>query len=391
MTDSSIRILLVDDSNLNLEILSDALRRYNPITAINGEKAIELAAQPPPPDLILLDIIMPGLNGIDVCKQLKQNPKTAEIPVIFITAQSDSTTILQGFEVGAIDYITKPFNIPELMARVKTQITIKLARDQNRRLMQKIEGMNQKLTDSIRYARKIQHASLPKQDFLKKNMPEHFILFKPKDIVSGDFYWIKNIDNKLVIVAADCTGHGVPGAIMSIFGIAYLHEIIDTNKVTQPATILNSLRSTLIESLQQDETSEIKDGMDICIVTLDKGKGVLEYAAAFNPLYKIRDNKITVFPADHMPVSIGETDNPYTHHAIQYQSGDCFYLFTDGFVSQFGGPNNKKIKHQRFREMLLNNYHLPMQEQLKIYDEYFETWRESQEQVDDVLLIGIRL
>lgn len=383
-------ILLVDDSGVNLDVLNDALKRYHNLSARNGPAAIRLALSEPKPDLILLDVIMPGMDGYEVCRRLKANQQTHDIPIIFITAQNDSASILKGFEAGAIDYITKPFNIPELMARVKTQLTIKMARDQNIRLIQKIEAINTKLTTSIEYARKIQRASLPKCDFLEKVLPEHFVLLKPRDIVSGDFYWVGKVKNKVVTVVADCTGHGVPGAIMSMFGVAYLHEIVGNNGITKPSEIIDELRSIVIESLQQDVDSEVKDGMDISILTIDESEGLVEMAGAFNPVYLIRNNELTIIPADHMPVSIGETDRPFSNHRMNYEKGDCFYLFTDGFASQFGGPQNKKLKQIGFRNLLLENHSRPMNEQKPVYDQFFETWKGSCEQIDDVLLMGIR-
>ncbi len=391
MTDLTPTILLVDDSPVNIEILTDSLSRYKLTTANNGEEALEIAFSRQKPDLILLDVIMPGMDGYEVCRFLKANELTRDIPIIFITGQTDPENILKGFESGAIDYITKPFNIIELQARVKTQLTIKMARDQNQRLIRKIEAINKKLTDSIEYAKKIQNASLPKPDFLNRVMPEHFVLLKPRDIVSGDFYWVGQVDAKLVIIAADCTGHGVPGAIMSMFGVAYLHEIVGKNGETHPATILNELRRIVIESLQQDEKSEVKDGMDISIVTIDVAHQQIEYAGAFNSILHIRDEALTILPADHMPVSYGEIDRSFKNHVFPYQKGDCIYMYSDGFASQFGGTNDKKLMQKGFREMIMTHHHHPMPEQRRIFNDFFVKWKGFNDQIDDVLLMGIRL
>ncbi|MCA1744303.1 MAG: response regulator [Bacteroidales bacterium] len=384
-------LLLVDDSNINLEILREVLKRYQLLSAGNGEDALLLASSEPKPDLILLDVIMPGMDGFETCRKLKERSFSKNIPVIFITGQNDADQILKGFEVGAVDYITKPFNVPELKARVKTQLTIKMARDQNQRLMQKIESVNQQLTASIGYAQKIQNASLPKQAYLDRIMPEYFVLLKPRDIVSGDFYWVGEVDGRLVVVAADSTGHGVPGAIMSMFGVAYLNQIVGYQRVATPSLILDQLRRIVIESFQQTETSEVKDGMDISVLSIDRKQQSIEFAGAFNPLYIIRNNELTIVSADHMPVSIGEVDRPYHNHVFPYQKGDALYLFSDGYASQFGGPDDKKIKSIGFRQLILDHHHLPMDEQKAIYDQYFEAWKGSGDQVDDVLLIGIRL
>lgn len=384
-------LLLVDDSNVNLEILKEVLKRYHLLTACNGKDAIRLATSEPKPDLILLDVIMPGIDGFETCQILKDHEFSRNIPVIFITGQNESNNILKGFEVGAVDYITKPFNVPELKARVNTQLTIKMARDQNQRLIQKVVSVNKQLTDSILYAQRIQNASLPKPMYLDQVMPEYFVLLKPRDIVSGDFYWVGGVDGQLVVVAADSTGHGVPGAFMSMFGVAYLNQIIGYQRVTTPSKILDMLRDIVIESFQQTETSEVKDGMDISVLTIDRLKQHIEFAGAFNPLYIVRNNELTIVSADHMPVSIGEVNRPYHNHVFPYQKGDALYLFTDGYGSQFGGPDDKKIKSVGLRELILGNHLLPMQEQSVIYDAFFEQWKGAADQVDDVLLMGMRL
>ncbi len=384
-------ILLVDDSPVNLEILKEILSRYNTICASDGDMAMEIAFSRNKPDLILLDVVMPGMDGYEVCHILKSNDLSKDIPIIFITGQNDSTSILKGFEAGAIDYITKPFNMLELKARVKTQLSIKLARDQNQRLITKIRTVNKKLTDSIEYGKMIQTASLPQKEHLVKIMPEHFIMLKPRDIVSGDFYWVEELEDKLIIVVADCTGHGVPGAFMSMFGVAYLNQIVGKNGFTQPAEIINELRRIVINSLRQDKESGVKDGMDISIISIDKRSKQIEYAGAFNDMMLIRDNEVSIYEADHMPVSIGEIDKPYTNHVIDYQSNDCIYLYTDGFPSQFGGSNDKKLMQKGFRKLLHNHHQEPMQQQLQSYENFFATWKGVNDQIDDVLVMGIRL
>ncbi|TRX70917.1 response regulator [Carboxylicivirga sp. M1479] len=391
MTQFNPNILLVDDSAVNLEILKEALSRYNTTTATNGDEAMEIAFSRNKPDLILLDVVMPGMNGYEVCSILKSNDLSKDIPIIFITGQNDAESILRGFEAGAIDYITKPFNIMELKARVKTQLSIKMARDQNQRLINKIRTVNKKLTDSIEYAKKIQNASLPSQDYLNKVLPEHFIMLRPRDIVSGDFYWVEQTGNELIIVAADCTGHGVPGAFMSMFGVAYLHEIVGKNGITQPAEIINELRRIVIESLKQDENSEVKDGMDISVIKIDKTAQTIDFAGAFNDMLLIRNKEMQIYQADHMPVSIGEVNKPYTNHTIPYKKDDCVYLYSDGYPSQFGGPNDKKLMQKGFRSLLLENHQHPMPQQGDIYNNFFDMWKGINDQIDDVLVMGLRL
>lgn len=391
MTNPTPTVLIVDDSRVNIALLKEILNQYHIISAHNGLDAIEIAAQEPMPDLILLDVMMPGIDGYEVCRRLKQNTKTADIPVVYITAQIEAENIIKGFESGAIDYISKPFKIPELKARVKTQLAIKQANDQNEALIQKIEEMNKKLTDSIAYAEKIQNASFPRIEYLNKVMPEYFVLLKPRDIVSGDFYWVYKVKNKLVVIAVDCTGHGVPGAIMSVFGITFLRAIVEIRHEVSPAAILNEMRRLVIEALQQTEESEIKDGMDMSIVTLDLDTSTLEFAGAFNPVYIIRNNELITLEADSMPVSYGEIDQSFTNKIFTFQKDDCVYLFSDGFASQFGGPANKKLKQAGFKRMLLDNHTLSMKLQHDAFNRFFDEWMGTNEQIDDVLLMGMRL
>ncbi|MBN2165111.1 MAG: response regulator [Marinilabiliaceae bacterium] len=384
-------VLLVDDFPLNIEILKGALTRYNNITASNGEEALKKAMGDNKPDLILLDVIMPGLNGYEVCNILKKNDQTKDIPIIFITAKTDQDSILKGFEAGAIDYILKPFNIMELKARVKNQLAIKIARDQNQRLLKRIENINKQMTDSIAYAQKIQTASMPRPDFLTKVLPDHFIFWRPKDIVSGDFYWAGTVESKIIVAVADCTGHGVPGAIMSMFGIAYLNEIVGRKGECKPSVIIDELRRIVINSLQQSEGSEVKDGMDISVVSIDYSTNKLEYAGAFNSMFFIRGGKLTVFQADHMPVSIGEIDKAFKNYEIDFVKGDCVYLFSDGFASQFGGPHDKKLMRKGFKQMILSRHNLNMAIQKQEFEDFFDQWMGDNDQVDDVLLMGIRI
>lgn len=391
MTDNTATILIVDDSGVNIQLLRNVLRRYNILDANNGPEAIRLSLSQPKPDLILLDVMMPGMDGYEVCRQIRRNEKTSDIPIIFVTGQTDPESILNGFEAGAIDYISKPFNVVELKVRVKTQVSIKMARDQNRRLVRKIESINQKLTDSIRYAQKIQKASLPKPEYLANLLPEHFILLKPLDIVSGDFYWVGEVDEYTVIAVADCTGHGVPGAIMSMFGVAFLHEIVGVKREKTPAVIINELRRILIEFLQQSEDSEVKDGMDISIISINSRNRRLEYAGAFMSVYHVRNGILTELKGDHMPVSYGEINRPFKNNMLHYECGDCFYLLTDGYASQFGGPHGKKLKKSGLRRLLTELSHLTMSEQRKGFESFFDNWKGAGEQIDDVLMMGLKV
>ncbi|NPA44986.1 MAG: tetratricopeptide repeat protein [Chlorobi bacterium] len=251
----------------------------------------------------------------------------------------------------------------------------------------------QEITDSIHYAQRIQEAVLPNRKMFVNYIEDYFILFKPKDIVSGDFYWMTRVDDKLIVTAADCTGHGVPGAFMSMLGVTFLNEIVNKDKVLQPSKILDRLREKVISSLHQED-GETKDGMDIAIAVIDTTKKELQFAGAYNPLYLIKkgENEITKIKADRMPIGIHLKMNVnFTNHVIPYNSGDVIYLFSDGYVDQFGGEKGRKLKSKKFQELLLNIKDKPMAEQKEILDKFLLKWRGDLEQLDDIIVIGLRL
>ena len=253
----------------------------------------------------------------------------------------------------------------------------------------------QEITDSIQYAQRIQEAVLPDKQLFVNDINDYFILFKPKDIVSGDFYWMTKIEGKLIVVAADCTGHGVPGAFMSMLGVTFLNEIVNKDRVLQANEILNRLRNKVIESLHQKDR-ETKDGMDISLAVIDPVKNELQYAGAYNSLYLINSNngdkQIEKIAADRMPIGIHlKMDKEFTNHVIHYKKDDVVFMFSDGYMDQFGGEKGRKLKSKRFQELLLTVHEKPMAEQRKILDSFLAKWKGELEQLDDILIIGLKL
>ena len=247
------------------------------------------------------------------------------------------------------------------------------------------------ITDSIHYALRIQTALLPSLELFSEKL-DHFVLYKPRDIVSGDFYWVAEIGPQIMIISADCTGHGVPGAFMSMLGVSFLNEIILNKGIIQPDQVINSLREEIIRALKQKEShSELKDGMDICVCLLDPEKGSLQFAGALCPLWILSKGELTEIKGDKMPVAIHDTMKPFTNHWIDLKQGDTFYIFSDGFVDQFGGPNQKKYLSKNFKITLGEMQAKPMYEQGAELDRIFEEWREDVEQIDDVTVIGVRV
>ncbi len=256
-----------------------------------------------------------------------------------------------------------------------------------------INKQKKDITDSIHYAKRIQTALLPPDDLMNKLLLEHFVLYKPRDIVSGDYYWISEKENKTVIVAADCTGHGVPGAFMSMLGMSFLNEIIQLETDLSCSNILNKLREYVIKSLRQTGAiGEAKDGMDLSILIIDRENNKLQFSGAYNPLLLIRNGEIILYKADKMPIGISDkSGNSFLNHEIEMAKNDTFYMFSDGYVDQFGGPSNKKYKSKHFKELLLGIQSKSMNEQKEILDNTIEKWRGEYEQIDDILVLGIKM
>lgn len=258
-----------------------------------------------------------------------------------------------------------------------------------------LDEKNKDITASIRYAKRIQDAILPPDDFVRTYLPKTFILFKPKDIVSGDFYWLDDKKDMVLFAAVDCTGHGVPGAFMSIVGHSKLDQIVGEQGITTPSAILNELNKSVSDTLRQSYTEDnsVKDGMDIALCAFNRKTNILEYAGAYNPLWLIRNGELIEYKADKFPIGnlkAGE-NKKFTNHSIQLTPGDTLYIYSDGFADQFGGADGKKFKYSAFKKLLLENQHLSMEEQGELLNTTIENWRGTLEQVDDILVIGTRL
>ncbi len=334
-------------------------------------------------------------------------------------------SVLQGFiftiglaaEIKLIDNQKHKFqqrytNQLELNLKLKDKLTLDLERKVDERtvelkaanteLVQKnrmVEAQkkllllrNQNIKKSIEYAKRIQGASFPSPKILEKITSESFILYKPRDIVSGDFYWFGEVSGKVIIIAADCTGHGVPGAFMSMYGIAFLNEIINKEKIYRPDKILNMLREKITSTLNRgDNDFETMDGMDMAVVTLDSKSNKILFAGANNPLYYVREGEINKIEPDKMPVAFFQKMEPFHYTHFESSPGDSLYIFTDGIIDQFGGELGKKFLNRRFRDLLLENSSLSMADQKQRIDRTFLDWKGDYYQVDDILVIGFRL
>lgn len=253
-----------------------------------------------------------------------------------------------------------------------------------------IDEKNKDIIDSINYAKRLQNALLPSLDLINKELPHNFIYYKPKDIVAGDFFWFEKQNDLLFIAAADCTGHGVPGALVSVVCSGALTRTINELHIIQPNLILDKTRELILETFAKSN-NEVKDGMDISLLCLDKKNKAAFWSGANNPLWYVQNKNLVEVKPNKQP--IGKSDNPlpFTTHKIDCETETTFYLFTDGMADQFGGPKGKKYKYKQMQELLMQNHQLNLNLQKELLDKSFMDWKGKLEQVDDVCVIGIRV
>lgn len=286
--------------------------------------------------------------------------------------------------------------IAVLLLRSIRTILLKEEELNNEILHQKllIEAKNKDIMDSIHYAKKIQDAILPSISKIQTVFPDSFVLFIPRDIVSGDFYWFAEKEEHAILAAVDCTGHGVPGAFMSMIGNTILNDIVIHQDINQPSEILNQLDARINKVLEQDGAdSKNRDGMDLALCCFHKDKSKIEYSGAFRPLIHVRDQELMEVKADKFPIGGGDDygTEVFSNQVINTQPGDVFYMFSDGYPDQFGGEKGKKFMNKRFKDHIITNHSLPMKEQSAMFMDMFEKWKGEHEQVDDVCVIGVRV
>jgi len=279
----------------------------------------------------------------------------------------------------------------------ETSAELKWQTENALRLFDEVESQKKELTDSIQYAQRIQTILLPEENFINEILNDYFILFRPRDIVSGDFYWINAKSNKTIVVVADCTGHGVPGAFMSLLGITFLNSIVREDNL-QADTVLNQMREQIIKSLRQTgKELENKDGMDLAMCIIDWENSRIEFAGANISLVLLRrtadsPHKMIEMRADRMPIGLyGGECRPFNRHFVTILPGDSIYMFSDGYCDQFGGKDLKKYKKKNLTKMLSEIHTLNMSDQKKIIEQTFNDWKGDLPQVDDVLMVGIKI
>ncbi len=343
---------------------------------------------------------------LEIDKQ-KAESRRQKLVIGFVVIGLLLVLVLAGYIFRSLRTTRKQKNIIEDQKKLvdEKNTTLNEQNEEIRTQKEHIEHIHEALTDSIRYAERIQKAVLPSTEYINEIIADsqlltddYFILYKPRDIVSGDFYFFGKRKNTLHIAASDCTGHGVPGAFMSMLGISFLNQIIAQEQNLSASQILDELRDSIIHSLQQKGLmNEQKDGLDISFVSYDSVTKTLQFSGAYNPLYIISNDtkELTVIKADRMPVAICDDKEPFTNHVIQLQKGDIIYLATDGYQDQFGGPKGKKFYSKNLKILLTENCNKPMAEQKEILDETIEDWKngygEKCEQIDDITIVGIKI
>lgn len=253
-----------------------------------------------------------------------------------------------------------------------------------------VESKNKEITDSITYARRIQQAILPSSDFLNLHLKDGFVLYKPKDVVSGDFYWMEPVDEFVIFAVADCTGHGVPGAMVSVVCHNALNRSVLEYGLRKPSEILDKTRELVIRTFEKNN-EEVKDGMDIAICTMKKDRSVIEFAGANNSLYTVKDHVVNEIKGDKQPIGIHMNQKPFTNHQLELEKGTMIYLSSDGLPDQFGGSQGKKFKYKQLKELFASSFMKQPSEQKELIEQSFISWKGNLEQVDDVCILGIRL
>lgn len=350
--------------------------------------AIEKLTKQKPAELVQKNIFESNLNDSvsntwnELIKEVIKNKDKVQVEMPFPT---DGGSLVMS--VNAIPEYNEEQNIESILL-VSNDIT------ERKKAELEIQSKNKKITESINYAQRIQIAILPDQQRIRQLFPQYFMYYKPRDVVSGDFPWFVENGDDVYIAAVDCTGHGVPGAMLSLIGYFLLNDIVKSQKITHPGEILDKLDSSVTRTLKQDtEGNEMKDGMDICLCKINKKLGTFEYAGAHRALYLLREGEILEYKGDKFPIGGGIFKNQtnFTNHMIEIKKGDAYYFCSDGFPDQFGGPENKKIGPARIKNLIIENSSVKdFTKQYEIFANFFESWKGESKQMDDVLLLGIK-
>jgi|GEM_PF-2721128 len=395
------KLLVVDDEPANIFMLEGVLdaEGFAVATATDGENAL-LLLEAESFDAVLMDIMMPKMTGLDVLKIAKDRGITSTTPFIMVSAKVQSTDVEAALQLGAIEYIRKPVDEIELLARLNSVLKIREQDLKLKQLNEQLKKKNEIILSSIESAKKIQNAIFPTEEDLNKYLPGSFIYFQPKDVVSGDFYWFTNHKSKTIVVEGDCTGHGVPGAFLSLIGSSLLDKIVLQNREFSPKKILEELSTDFIQSLNRNinfEENFIFDGMDISVACIDREDDTIHLSSAGQDmLYITRDSQVHriqggLFSIGYEMEAMNGGRLTFEEHAIPLQELHSVILFSDGFIDQFGGEKNEKFMLKRFTQIFKEHKKTFFEHPQEILHSTFSDWSKGDLQTDDILVVGLFL
>lgn len=402
--DKELKILLLEDSLSDAELLSRVLEkdelRHAMCIVDTREQFIEQLQQFKP-DVVLSDHALPSFNSIEALSLSRSY--RPDIPFILVTGTVSEEYAVECMKAGMDDYILKhslvrlPSSIRTIFSKThanREKVVIQSLHNELQVAYQEIEEHNKSVKDSINYAKLIQEAMLPEKHILTRSFAHSFVIYRAKDIVSGDFYWFSERDGKLLLAVADCTGHGVPGALMSMVGNGLLNEIVNVKGVTRPNEILNKMNRGLRKALKQDiGENQQGDGMDLALCVIDKKNHTIEFAGANRHLLYFRQMEFELIKGNKHGIGGLHTASEleFTNHTIPYQEGDIFYMYTDGYADQFGGKKIKRMMTRNLIKLLKYTLSFGIAEQEQLLIKWLENWQGNQPQTDDILLLGVQL
>ena len=397
-----LKILLLEDSPADVDFIKRALIKHKFIFSmevVSTRSDFEKKIFEFDPDIILSDHCLPqfsSLEALEIARQKKKN-----VPFILVTGSVSEEFAVECMKAGVDDYLLKsslirlPSSIENILSKNKVKREKDIVESLHKELLvayKKIEESSKSITDSINYAKLIQDAMFMDKCTLKNYITDSFIIFRPKDIVSGDFYWFSRQNKKLVVAIVDCTGHGVPGAFMSMIGYGILNEIVNLKRITQPAEILKKMNESLYRALKKSGEHQSYDGMDLAVCTIDEENSELEFAGANRHLYYLKDKQMEQIKGDRFGIGGGHMNSPkeFMSHKILFNKGDMMYLFTDGFADQFGGKNGKRMMTKNLVKLIGSTASHCLNDQCYKLNDSLDQWQGKVEQTDDILLLGLQ-
>ena len=400
---TTLKILLLEDSPADVDLIKRVLIKSNfifSIKVVSTRHDFEREVFDFDPDIVLSDHSLPQFTSLEAL-YIARNTKI-NIPFILITGSVSEEFAVECMKAGVDDYILKSslIRLPSSIENILSKNKVKRERDSveclHKELLvayKRIEEASKSITDSINYARLIQDAMFMDKTMLKDFFKDFFIIFRPKDIVSGDFYWFARQEHKVVIAVVDCTGHGVPGAFMSMIGYGILNEIVNVKNITRPSDILKKMNENLNKALKKSQEHQSYDGMDIAICTIDKKNFQVEFAGANRHLYYFRDNRMEQIKGNKFGIGGAHINSTteFVNHKIRYSTNDRIFLFTDGFADQFGGDREKRMMTKNLVKFIGQTSSSYLSDQHSKLNYCLDKWQGNREQTDDILLMGIQL